>query len=255
MVDKDYIKTIVLNDRLKESFFHFTGEENLMNIQEVGLQPRIGFNSNGLEKTSKIFFSKGFDGLLQNLDVWIKYKFHRAFNEVDGYGFYKGKTIEERKRLIEEWGKEFLSKDYLKDDEKKEKVFEKIYEGIKTQKYLLLDLEEGIDFKYDDIDEIKEYNLEEKNKGNSTRYIYAKEMYGNYSNVDSNIVDKWNMHTLPNYGVAKEKISKVITKDGKDDALSILQYIYINYRNKEDKYDILDDFMTYSFKRDKNKTE
>ena len=58
MVDKDYIKTIVLNDRLKESFFHFTGEENLMNIQEVGLQPRIGFNSNGLEKTSKYFLAK-----------------------------------------------------------------------------------------------------------------------------------------------------------------------------------------------------
>ena len=255
MANKDYIKTVVLNDSLRESFFHFTGEENLINIQEIGLQPRIGMNSNGLEKTSKIFFSKGFDGLLQNLDVWIKYKFHRAFNEVDGYGFYKGKTIEERKRLVEEWEKEFLSKDYLKDDEKKEKVFEKIYKGIKTQKYLLLDLEKEIDFKYNDIDEIKEYNLEEKNKGNSTRYLYAKEMYGNYSNVDSNIVDKWNMHTLPNYGVAKEKISKVITKDGKDDALSILQYIYINYRNKEDKYDILDDFMTYSFKRDKNKTE
>lgn len=59
------------------------------------------------------------------------------------------------------------------------------------------------------------------------------------------------MHTLANHGVTREKISKVITKDGKDDALSILQYIYINYRSKEDKYDILDDFMTYSFKRDK----
>ena len=110
MANKDYIKTVVLNDSLRESFFHFTGEENLINIQEIGLQPRIGMNSNGLEKTSKIFFSKGFDGLLQNLDVWIKFKFHRAFNEVDGYCFYKGKTIEERKRLVEEWGKEFLSK-------------------------------------------------------------------------------------------------------------------------------------------------
>ena len=46
MVDNDYIKTIVLNDSLKESFFHFTREENLMNIQEVGLQARIGMNSN-----------------------------------------------------------------------------------------------------------------------------------------------------------------------------------------------------------------
>lgn len=251
MTDKNYIKTVILNDSLKGSFFHFTGEENLMNIQEVGLQPQIGINSNGLEKTSKIFFSKGFDGLLQNLDVWIKYKFHRAFNEVDGYDFYKGKQIKERKKLIEEWLDEFLSKDYLKDEEKKEKVFEKIYEGIKTQKYLLLNLEEEIDFKYDDIDEIKKYNLKEKNKGNPTRYLYAKEMYGNYSNIDSIIVDKWNMHTLVNHEISKEKISKIITKDGKDDALSILQYVYINYRKKDDKYDILDDFMKYSFKRDK----
>ena len=255
MVDNDYIKTIVLNDSLKESFFHFTREENLINIQEVGLQARIGMNSNWLEKTSKIFFSKGFDGLLQNLDIWIKYKFHRAFNEVDGYDFYKGKPIEERKKLIDEWGNEFLSKEYLKDEEKKEKVFEKIYEGIKIQKYLLLDLEDGIDFKYDDIDEIKEYNLEEKNKGNPTRYLYAKELYGNYSNIDSNKVDKWNMHTLANHSIPKEKIFKVITKDGKDDALSILQYIYITYRKKYNKYDIIDDFMEYSFKRDKLKTE
>lgn len=190
MIYNDCIKTVVLGVSLKESFFHFKGEENLINIQEVGLQPRIGINSNGLEKTSKIFFSKGFDGLLQNLDVWIKYKFHRAFNEVDGYGFYKGKQIEERKKLIDEWLNEFLSKEYLKDTKKKEQVFEKIYEGIKTQKYLLLDLEEGIDFKYNDIDEIKDYNLEEKNKGNPSRYLYAKEIYSNYSNIDSNIVDK-----------------------------------------------------------------
>lgn len=145
------------------------------------------------------------------------------------------------------WDKEFRNRSYLEDKEKKEKVFNIVYEKMKQTVYLSLELEEGVDFDYRDIDENKEKSLQLKRKGNIVNYLYTKEMYGSYSNVDSIKMEKWNMHTKMYKNIDKEKISQVVTKSGQEDILSIIKTIYQKENNK--KYDILNDYMEYIEKR------
>ena len=60
--------------------------------------------------------------------------------------------------------------------------------------YYILDLKEGEDFTFDEIDVKKEkfINLEK----DSIRYRIPNHMYGNYSDFESAKVDKWNMNTI-----------------------------------------------------------
>lgn len=51
-------------------------------------------------------------------------------------------------------------------------------------------------------------------------------MYGYFSDVDSLVMDQWNMHTKANKGVEKEKISQVVSSTGAEDGLSIVQEMY-----------------------------
>lgn len=118
---------------------------------------------------------------------------------------------------------------------------------MKQTVYLSLELEEGVDFDYRDIDENKEKSLQLKRNGNIVNYLYTKEMYESYSNVDSIKMEKWNMHIKMYKNIDKEKISQVVTKSGQEDILSIIKTIYQKENNK--KYDILNDYMEYIEKR------
>lgn len=51
--------TIDIRELNKDAFFHYTNIDNLKNIFEKGLEPNIGDNSMGIEKTKKIFFTYG----------------------------------------------------------------------------------------------------------------------------------------------------------------------------------------------------
>ena len=66
------MKTIELKDLdANKTLFHFTDKRNIRKIEELGLIPMIGKNSKGIEKTEKVFFSKGNIGFLRICDVWI----------------------------------------------------------------------------------------------------------------------------------------------------------------------------------------
>lgn len=241
-------ETVILDDSLRDAFFHFTGSENLLSIDEKGLNPAIGKHANQIEESEKVFFSKGFEGVLQNCDVWLKWFMNKAYGQSNQFHFYRGKKIEERRELLRKWDQEFRDRSYLHDYKKLEPFFEIIYQGMKKQTYFILDLEENIDFKYDDVDEPKK-RVNENKERDPIGYIYAKEMYGNFSNFDSYVMDPWNMHTLKRKGVERNKIYQLVTKDGKDDMVSIISEIYNNYKNPNTQYDMLDSYMNFVKKK------
>ena len=240
------MKKIVLEELDKENaFFHFTNKDNIRSIEQNGLIATKGQNAKNAEQTPKIFFSKGTEGILELTDVWIKWMMNNAYSIKNLYGFYNGLSKQQIIEKASSWDKEFRDRTYLEDKEKKEKVFELVYQKMKQGVYLSLDLESGKDFDYLDIDENKEKSLQLKRKGNIVNYLYTKEMYGSYSNVDSIKMEKWNMHTILYKNIDKERVSQVITKSGEEDILSIIRVIY----QKNNKYDILNDYMDYVEKR------
>lgn len=82
------MNTISLNELDSENtFYHFTSRDNYESISLNGLIPSIGDNANGIEKTSKVFFSKGNIGFLRICDVWINWFIYRIslYNSVLKY--------------------------------------------------------------------------------------------------------------------------------------------------------------------------
>lgn len=71
------------------------------------------------------------------------------------------------------------------------------------KKYILLnvDIKESIDFSFDDIDQIKA-------KGYDKDYLIKGGYSLKYSDLNSIKMDRWNLHTFSNRGIAAEKIKK-----------------------------------------------
>ena len=60
VVMMDNISMIDINEiNLENVFLHYTSKDNISNIFNNGLEPRIGENSKGIEQTKKIFFTIG----------------------------------------------------------------------------------------------------------------------------------------------------------------------------------------------------
>ncbi len=229
---------------LEKSFFHFTNALNIKLINEYGLLPTIGENSKGPENTEKVFFAQGTDGVLKICDMWIKWLMNRMNNYHSLSTQYEGQELVE---MANKWDTEFLSREYLKDEVKKIKTFEKMFTDMKGRKYLILDIKDGIDFSYDDIDEAKEYCIESKRKNPESKdYKYMKEFYGRYSNIEVPTVEKWNMHTYTGRSILPSQILQLTTEDGRESALSILLEVYDKYKSIDVKFDILDEFIAYS---------
>lgn len=74
-------KSIDINGKnIEELFFHYTNIKNVDSIFLNGLIPKIGKNSNFIEKSEKVFFTKGSKGILVLMDVWIKWLVLRPKN-------------------------------------------------------------------------------------------------------------------------------------------------------------------------------
>lgn len=231
----------------ENSFFHFTNINGLQNISENGLRATIGINSNGVEDTEKVFFSKGKRGLLQISDVWIKWMMNNAFEMKDMYGFQQGQTTDDRKQNISEWSQEFLSRSYLNDETKKKLIFEFVYNKMKNATYLSLDLEDGYHYTHDDIDENKVRNINNR-ASNESAFLFQQEMYGSYSDSTSPTMDIWNMHTKSGVGIEPSLIKQIKTRNNQTDLFSIIEETYRTYHT-DDHLDILPAFIEYGRKR------
>ncbi len=231
----------------EDSYFHFTDETNLSSIKENGLISDIGKHSEGIDKKASIFFSYGMIPTLQGADTWIKFIMHRMYGEKNQFGIYNGLDENEIKLKQHEWGKLFLNREYLTDTNRKEKTFELLYGALKEKIFLTLDLRPDIDFSSDDVDYTKKEAHDKKEKGYSIPYLYMKEMYGKYSDADSIVMDKWNMHTYFGAKVEPERIMQVTDSYGRTDMLHILMEMYDKSKSYKDfQVDILKDFISYA---------
>lgn len=225
------MRTLVI-DELKndEGFFHFDAR-SIEFIETNGFPADIGPDSKNAETNPKVFFSTGIKGILEIMDVWLIWRMNKDHNMSPG------------------WQKEFLSEQYLEDEEKKNKTFSNMYDWLRERRYFKLSLTEGEDYIDGDIDEAKQSAIEDrincaKRNMASWKYDFLKQMYKGKIRHNNEKVEDWNLHTIVNVGVQPEKITQLVTPTGETDVLSIVEYLYKNYENKAE-FRLLNDFMHF----------
>lgn len=221
---------------IKLNYFHFTPKCNLESISNNGLLPNIGKNAKYLEKTKKIFFVEGLDNLLILFDCWINvYYYMPTLPFIYTLGSYF---------LRQKWFPQFIADGYfgvLKKTKIHKKRAYKVFDRLNESIMLKLNLEEKIDFKYSDIDEIKSRNYKK-------RHLELMGYSEKYSSLDQNSMDKWNLHCFSNYTINSDKIKLCYIQDSCE-LKDIFKYVienttidlknicpvlfgYLNYKNK-----------------------
>lgn len=80
--------------------------------------------------------------------------------------------------------------------------------------FLILNLEENIDFSYNDIDEVKDTYYES----------FLKNLYPSASNLNDNKIEYWNMHTYSDVKIGANKIS-ILNYKNESSCSNILKYL------------------------------
>ncbi len=197
---------------INSNYFHFTKKSNMKSICKNGLLPKISFHAQALEDTKKVFFVEGLDNLLILFDCWI--------NVVEKYPHIPGAFNLATKIR----GKNRLSKLFINiyfkwtNMNKLHRFISYKYFDYFLEKYILLniDIKEGIDFSFDDIDEIKA-------KGYDKDFLIKAGYSLKYSDLESIRMDKWNLHTFTDHGVNSDKI-KICCVDDSYKMQDILNY-------------------------------
>ena len=132
------------------------------------------------------------------------------------------------------------------DPEILEEVHEKMYNDLKDRMYYSIDLEEGVDYLKDDIDD-KKIDLKTRN---IPEFIIkdVKWQYGDgeYSNFDDIKQERWNRNTIKGKVIEPEKLKKVISEKGDSDALTVVIEQYERYDNdSKEKLKELSDLVNY----------
>ncbi len=229
-----------------EMFLHFTKERNVDSIEEKGLLPSIGENSKGKkpgegEKTPKSFFAKGVEGANEILDVWLKWF---IFTEQRNRYMDDPQSPQDDAENCYRFHQDALN-NKLATPEMKAFAFNKLYNMMSCHAYLALDLEEGKDFDYNDVDEIKKKCANDKE--------WLEVLYGKVQNMEG--LERWNMHTKVGLIVPPEKITQVTDENGNEDALSIIKELYELGRDKDIDVPMLDEFMQYTKERERQERE
>ena len=180
---------------ISSNYFHFTKKNNIESITKSGLLPKISFHAQSLEDTKKVFFVEGLDNLLILFDCWINVC--SKYPLIPGM-FHLGTIIMKYK-----WFPKPIINAYFKWTEinKLHKVVAYKYFDWFLKKYILLnlDIKEGIDFCFNDIDQIKA-------KGYDKNYLIKGGYSLKYSNLESTTMDRWNLHTFTEHGISVDKI-------------------------------------------------
>lgn len=176
-------------------FLHYTNLNNLSSIAKKGLEPNIGINAKIIEKSKKVFFSIGDKGALVIMDSWIKWLVAKPKSNFIYYiGAYLLKL-----RFFPKIIHRFIITHNQKNKNKYKWAYKTLNKMLNNSIYLILDLEENIDFSFDDIDEIKSISNIPKD--------YVANLYAYDSDVNDKKIEYWNMHTFSNKVIEKEKIS------------------------------------------------
>ncbi len=231
----NYNSIDIKNVDLEHSFFHYTNINNLESIFKNGLEPRIGANSLYLEKSSKIFFVKGEMGIIDIMDVWLKWL--TAKSNVNKFIYWIGTTYMRFPLCIKSLPNLIVKKN-LNNVKKRHKIYNNMKNILDDSVFLKLDLEENVDFDYNDIDEVKE------------RYYdsFLKMLYTKNSNLQDKRMEYWNMHTKSNRWIEKEKI-QILCYDSDYKASILLKYLIeknMEYAKKNCPF--LNEYYNYIYK-------
>lgn len=217
---------------IKHTFFHYTNKKNLDTILETGLEPRIVENSLYVEKTPKVFFMEGEKGIMTIMDVWLRWL--TAKSGVNKFVYWLGTFYMRIPFCIKSIPNNIVKKN-LKNTKKRNKVYKKMKYILDNSIFLILDLEEKIDFDYNDIDEVK----------NTYYSSFLKLLYPSNSNLKDSRIEYWNMHTYSNKIIGAEKIS-LLKENNKDNANDILiNIIERNMKYIQDNHEFLYEYYIY----------
>ena len=224
-----------------KTFFHFSRIDSRESIEKNGLQAVAGGeNEAAKDRNNKtIYFSKGINGVLKLIDVWARCEYDRYAMSTRNTGHkinygYQGYDREVMRKII----------------------FEKLYNDFKNRQYYTIDLIEGEDFEYDDIDVKKEAvrYFDEKTKAKAVWEYGPYSQWGTEDNPN-NLQEDWNRNTkIGNRTISSDRLKIIETQNGRSDALSVIIAVYNRYRTtilKENDYmfEILDNFIEYAKKR------
>lgn len=204
---------------LNLNYFHFTQKSNLESIEKKGLLPKKGKHAKYIEETAKVFFVQGLDNLLILFDCWINVykKIPILPNLKVTYGFGSW-------AMRSKYFPMFLVDFYfmiVKNSKRHKKYAYKIFDNLLDKCVLLnLNLEETIDFNFSDIDQIKA-------RGYRKRHLIELGYSEKYSDMKSNKMDKWNLHTLNNKEIVPSKI-KICSINSSTEIKDIFNYALEN---------------------------
>lgn len=230
---KDLIVKDISQIDLKHSFFHYTNKSNLDSIIKNGLEPRIGENSLYVEKTLKVFFAEGEKGIITIMDVWLKWLTGKI--STGKFKYWLGTVIYMRLPFCIKSIPNNMVKKSLASKEKRLKAYEKMKQILDNSIFLVLNLEENIDFNYNDIDEVKKVYYES----------FLKLLYPSDSNLKDNKMEYWNMHTYSNKTIVPQKIALLKNQDNYDANNILVNIIEKNIEYIKNNYEFLYEYYIY----------
>ena len=233
MTDNFNIKDISqLN--MNNTFFHYTDKNNLNTIIKNGLEPRIGKNSLYVEKSKKVFFSQGGNGILTLMNVWLRWLTSKSGinNQIYCLG-----TFYMRMPLCIKSIPNYVVSKSLKNTNKRIKVFNQLKNILDNSVFLILYLKENVDFSYNDIDEVKDTYYES----------FLKLLYPNTSDIKDKKMEYWNMHTYSNKVIDSSKISLLKDNDEYSASKILKQLIDDNIQYVKQNLDFLYEYYNYFY--------
>lgn len=244
-------KLVTLNElenkekqKFKKIFLHFTRKSNQESIEKIGLNPNVKKeNAVGNDKeVPVVYFSEGLDGMFEILNTWVRTE------------YYMNVQLKRRLGLDVKFGHEEVESDILKE------VYEKMYEDLKDRIYYSVDLEEGIDYEKDGIDD-KKVDLKTRLENNDiperivedVKWQYGDGDYGNFDDIKQ---EKWNRNTIKERVIELEKLMQIASENGSLSALDIILEKYENYdKTKLENLKELEELVEYCKERKKEEQE
>lgn len=215
------------DEDLAEMHFHYSLKKNGASIEKRGLISCIGENSEELDEEEAIYFSVGAEYVLHNWDVWLKWRLNRLCNPRAAGVHCSRKLNTEHShdiwQLYVDWIHHMSSKAYRKDTDVLDLAFR--YEKIELENsdYFALVITPGIDYPKEQFDPKKMLIV-----GSG----YAEEIYGVgvSTHLDNEFAEQWNRFTElgEQSCIPPDRIWR-LTAEGKDDALSVIAYLYQRY--------------------------
>lgn len=218
--DFEQYDSIDIKELPKNTYFHYTNINNLDSILKNGLQPAIGDNAIGIEKSEKIFFTMGITNSLILMESWIRWLIAKSATDMPGKKLdkpiYKLGIFLLKIKIFQPI-LTLVARCELKSKVIRYKAYKNLNQILDNSIYLALDLEYYSDFSLTDIDEVKNGNFDKK---------LLKLLYNN-SNVEDEYMEFWNMHTYSGKIIEPEKIHLLKINDSYK-ASDILEYMRQN---------------------------